>query len=151
MSPSTLQCWALGPGELLEERCFPQGPLQPHDSFPAANRFFGSNQLCLPSEVLLIPAGCAPCFAPSCVALAVFALSLPEVSALVWPLPWALPALPTGCRSSWWKFLLFLFPGNISGCLCFKGWAAEDASAVTTATSQPQLKHELRGIFHSCS
>ena len=58
---------------------------------------------------------------------------------------------PTGCRSSRWKFLLFLFPGNVSRCLCFKGCAAEGASAVTTATSPPQLKHELRGIFHLCS
>jgi len=30
-------------------------------------------------------------------------------------------------------------------------FASKAASAVTTATSRPQLKHELRGIFHLCS
>lgn len=58
---------------------FPHGSL--HNRFPAANPFLSSSRL--------RPAcGLLPLALP-----AAFALSLPEVSALVWPMPWALPAL----------------------------------------------------------
>lgn len=58
------------------------------------------------------------------------------------------PLYHAGYSCSRWKFLLFLFPGNLSG---FKGCTVDDASAVTTATSRLQLRRELRGIFQLCS
>lgn len=125
LSPST--GWGLG--ELLDGECFPQGPpvFLLLVAFPAA---LGS--VC-PQVLPFLPRALLPLAAPGPCLGRCRGLS---------------PLYHAGYSRSRWKFLLFLFPGNLSG---FKGCTVDDASAVTTATSRLQLRRELRGIFQLCS